>query len=387
MSATLRGSVVMTGEQRTIGVVLGGHLGDSVVYSAVLEPLRERFADAEIVLIARTTTLELFAASPYIDRAVSADELVLGPWFRLPIPGRETFARMTRRLWAPVFEVDTLLFPYLSVTRLQSGLLQVVKHREAIGCVGGAYLGVSPKAWDHRLTRPYRVATDHVREHIFDHLAGLLDWLGCSIDIRGAALNPADWVPTAEVPDARPFGGAGYGMIFPGCSFRGDIKIWPLERYSQMVAILGKDAPDNWMICGKPDELARCRRVAETIMKTGRAKEVLVCCDSSVREVAAAVTQATFAVGADNGGLHLAVAMGIPSVTILSGTVGHLYFPWGDARINRVAEEPMDCWYCRYKCVHPRPLCIESISADTVAEICRFVLAASLSRDRPTPDS
>lgn len=46
----------------------------------------------------------------------------------------------------------------------------------------------------------------------------------------------------------------------------------------------------------------------------------------------------------------------------------------------------MDCWYYRYECVELRPFCIEFISSDTVAKICRSVLAASLTRDRPTLD-
>ena len=98
------------------------------------------------------------------------------------------------------------------------------------------------------------------------------------------------------------------------------------------MAILGKDAPENWIFCGRSEELPQCRRVAETITKTAWAKKVLACCDLSTIEVAAPVLQVTVAVGSDNGRMQLAVAIGIPTVTILNGTVGHLYFPWGTPR-------------------------------------------------------
>ena len=95
-----------------------------------------------------------------------------------------------------------------------------------LGCaLGQGYPGPQGSRALPEFRAEIEVGPDHARERIFDHLTGLLDWLGCSIDIRSATLNPTVWMPATEVPDARLFGGAGYRMIYRRRSFRGELKM------------------------------------------------------------------------------------------------------------------------------------------------------------------
>ncbi|MCH2185912.1 hypothetical protein MK280_08570, partial [Myxococcota bacterium] len=115
--------------------------------------------------------------------------------------------------------------------------------------------------------------------------------------------------------------------------------------------------------------------VAEHIRLNQGLVSVDVECSLSLRGLVSLVAEASFVLGVDNGGLHLAVALDVPSVTIVSGAVGGLYFPWGDPSRHQAATEVLDCWYCDYQCVYDQARCVVEIKAKEVARLADRVLA------------
>ena len=374
----------MPTKRRRIGVVLGGHLGDVILYSAALSPLRSRFAEDEIILIATPEALELFDLTQLVDRAVDAYALIFGPWFRFRIPGWKTLARWTQPIWSPTLRVDKLIFPYQFVSKLQADLLKVIACHEVWGLTGGAYLGVNSTDWDPKMTRSYRLSGPRaIRGHVLEPLRSFLTWLGCSRDELKVPIRPADETDSVFTAGETHFKEQPFGIIFPGCHSDShfnswvDIKVWPIERYAEVIQRLDDQAPQNWMICGRHDEIESCQRVEQTINRALPDVSTQVCCHLTIGQLIENVRRSQFALGVDNGGMHLAIALDIPSVTIVHGAVGHYYFPWGDPKIHRAIFEPMDCWHCGFQCIHPRPLCIESILPESVADLSRSVLAAA----------
>ncbi|MBW2713046.1 MAG: hypothetical protein JRC77_04775, partial [Deltaproteobacteria bacterium] len=98
----------MTSNPKTIGLVLEDHLGDVVLYSSILKPVRQRFPNSKIILIASWAAKELFADSPYVDQVIEEDDLILGPFKRLRVPKQRGLARRTAFLWGPSLRVDLL---------------------------------------------------------------------------------------------------------------------------------------------------------------------------------------------------------------------------------------------------------------------------------------
>ena len=60
------------------------------------------------------------------------------------------------------------------------------------------------------------------------------------------------------------------------------------------------------------------------------------------------------------------MAGGVPAVGILGGYHFGRFYPWGDARIHRVANRFMDCYFCNDACIYGDWRCVSSIEVDTV---------------------
>lgn len=367
------------------GIALVGHLGDVVLYSCVLKPVRELFPNEEIVLIASEPAQQLFARSPYVDRVVHMDAVMFGPWHRLKTPKREGLANRTRRLWAPSLNVDRLILPYHFVMRDHLILINVVARREMIGCVNVPFIGAEySDLWEKSITHPVDISQQDQTNHVLDNIALFLNQIGCSnitpdrlvVEI---ATNETERVSARSI--SKGFGGRPYGMIFPGGSYNRGMKIWPVDRYATVIKNLGRWAPGCWLVCGSVEEQETCESLVERLQSQTPQVQALPVCGVSLPSVAALQKSAQLVLGTDNGGVHMSIACGAPTVSIVGGMLPHRYLPWGDLKIHRTVSYPMDCWGCRYTCTRPSVECIENITPEAVVESCLAVLAV---HDRQT---
>jgi len=368
----------MTSNPKTIGLVLEDHLGDVVLYSSILKPVRQRFPNSKIILIASWAAKELFADSPYVDQVIEEDDLILGPFKRLRVPKQRGLARRTAFLWGPSLRVDLLIFPLYFAQPTSAELQGVIKAREVIGYVGGPYIGINHRLWETNITHPIAIMENYRSKHVFDHIRHFLSEIGCedsqTSDLKiEIELKESDYQGLA--PLIASFEGEPYGVILPGCGFRPWIKEWPQERYAEVMRLLGDAGPRCWLICGAGNELQACQDVAQSLEDNCPDLRTSISCGPPLSRFAAALKEATLTIGCDNGGMHMAVALDTPTVTIVSGTIGERYFPWGNPERHRVATHPMDCWGCDYQCVHELPFCVRNITPHQVAENCKAILS------------
>lgn len=79
------------------------------------------------------------------------------------------------------------------------------------------------------------------------------------------------------------------------------------------------------------------------------------------------ISQASLVLAPDSAPAHLAVAMGKPGVFVLGGGHHGMFAPWWRSRAQTWLTHPMDCFQCRWNCIHPEPRCISHIPPDEVA--------------------
>lgn len=79
------------------------------------------------------------------------------------------------------------------------------------------------------------------------------------------------------------------------------------------------------------------------------------------------ISQAGLVLAPDSAPAHLAVAMDKPGVFLLGGGHHGMFAPWWRSRFQTWLTHPMDCFQCRWNCIHPEPRCISHISPDEVA--------------------
>ncbi|MAJ61481.1 MAG: hypothetical protein CBC48_16955 [bacterium TMED88] len=367
-------NVLKKGQRRT-AVVLGGNLGDAVIYSTALQPIRQAFPDDELTLIARPEFFDLFGSLEFIDRTLSAHRVIRGPWLRARVPARRHLARWTRRIWSKRYAFDRLVFLNQFVSPLELELADVIQAEEVWGFTGGSYLGAPPSDWDSRLTHPLSLSNrDRRGEHLLVPLGEFLTRLGFQGPWNSTQPLEALGSHFPAKKGSRGISKDGLGVIFPGCSYRSDIKLWPSTRYAEAIEAMGVAAPKRWIVCGQSDEAELCHDVAEHIVLKKGLASVDVECGLGLKDLVSLLAEASFSLGVDNGGLHLAVALGVPSVTIVSGAVGGLYFPWGDPSRHQAVTEVLDCWYCNYQCVYDQARCVVDIQAKRVAQLADRVL-------------
>lgn len=363
-------------EHRTIGIVLAGNLGDVLLWSAVIKPLKERFENSRIILIGSAATLELLRTSPVIDEFVLASEIHLWPWGHHRIPGKRLIGKWRRKLKSARFSVDLLIFPTHVVGQAEADLLEAVECKASYGIIHGLYLGVRRTEWDLRLTQGHSIATrTHDERHILKDVQSFLEWLGCREEYEPQPHLRIDRARSKKISDETGLTrGIPFGILFPGCRYLPRIKTWSAENWSIAFRDLQGILPQHWLILAHAAEMDFCRTVERAIGKSAPEFKTLVYSARDLSTLADVVDGAQIAMGIDNGGMHLSVAMNIPSVTILSGAMGHRYFPWGPPDRHRVVSHPMDCWHCNYNCIHERPLCVESISTQQVVETTQSLL-------------
>lgn len=159
-----------------------------------------------------------------------------------------------------------------------------------------------------------------------------------------------------------------YFVLFPGASWSG--KRWPADKFADLARLIyglyGKQA----VLCGSPADIDLCNKVVE--------RANVPCVDvsgkTSLMQLAEIIRGALFLVSNDTSAVHIATAVGTPSVCILGG--GHFgrFLPYPSELTGTkpvVAAQPMDCFNCNWRCVYsykadsPVP-CIEQISVELV---------------------
>lgn len=149
-------------------------------------------------------------------------------------------------------------------------------------------------------------------QHVIDHYLGLLRPLG----IRHAAVQfrlheRADDARTVdEFLRAHQIGPGRFALLNPGAGWPS--KIWPAERYGELARWFYREfALPSVAVWGTPSE----RPLAERIVATSAGKARLAP-PTSILELAALCRRAALFVGSDTGPMHLAVAVGTPTISL-----------------------------------------------------------------------
>jgi len=202
-----------------------------------------------------------------------------------------------------------------------------------------------------------------------------------ALALPARATPPKNWplpelrVPSNEVAGWRErIGLAGDGRpivaLAPGAV--GPSKRWPGASYADLARRLISQGNDVWVL-GSPAEAPLVR-----IIQHG-APQVRDLTGSDLRNAILALAAADVAVSNDSGLLHVAAAIGTPTIGIFGPTS-----PWHWAPLNPIAAavqqtvEPLPCQPChKPTCRMRHHRCMRDISAEQVLAITKAALADS----------
>ncbi len=152
-------------------------------------------------------------------------------------------------------------------------------------------------------------------------------------------------------------------------------KDWGRENWQALLSRLAGEKPGRGLILlGAPEEHEASAFAAARWMRQGGAAVVNLCGKLTPRESAAAIEWAQLFVGHDSGPMHLAAAVGTPSVAIFAArNIPRQWFPFGSR--NAVVYHRVDCWGCGLEtCIEQGKKCLVSITVDDVMEKIRTLI-------------
>ncbi|MEA3057358.1 MAG: heptosyltransferase [Sphingomonadales bacterium] len=329
-------------------------IGDFVRCHSVVGLLRQRFPGRPVDMLANTTVAPLVDYMPGVRKAVVVDlpRKRLPPLLYYRLAGRLRSERYGQVLVMPR-TWKAALAPFLAGIPLRTGF------------AGEARFGlINDMRWGERAL-----------PRMVDRCAVLA--LPKGHDLPPAWPQPELAVTTLEVSRWRErLGVAGdrspIVALAPGAV--GPAKRWPMESYAELARCLAAEGARVWVLGGpgERDIAAQIVAAAPTAVRdlTG----------SDLRNAVLAVAAADLAVSNDSGLLHVAAALGRPTIGIFGPTS-----PWHWAPLNPLADVieiagELPCRPChKPRCRLGHHQCMRDIAVERLMQAVRGVLSGSRS--------
>ena len=278
-------------------------IGDAVLSTAVVGPLRRRFPDARIAFLVGRRAFDLLYGDPQIDQALVYDN-------RGEHAGWQGKARLIKTLRRERFEL-------------------VIDLRDSIWSrfVGGQHWGMQLRGKEiHAVTRYLDVLQRH------------------GIDTDGA--QPRLQFTDSELAKRNQFlmdngidGARVLIGIHPGGNWR--YKLWQPENFAQLADTLREKWNAQILLFAGPDECPLQERVA-ALMRW----EPVIIKERDLRQVAALIEACDIYIGNDTGPMHIAAAVGTSVVALFGATNHHRSGPYGEGHIVVQSGLELGCNPC-----------------------------------------
>ncbi len=256
-------------------VIKHGALGDIVLAFAAFAAIRAAHVGDEIMVLTTAPFAGLLGASPWFDQ-VGVDKRP-DAW---DVPGVLALRRKLRG-FDMVYDLQT--------SARSSRYFALAGKPRWSGIAKGCAL---PHANPRRDTM-------HTRERLAEQLAG-----------AGIARLPAPDVGWLRADVSKFRLPARYAILVPGASPHRPEKRWPDQKFGGLAAQLPMPA----VVVGGAAESGLAG-----VIKTFASKTVDLTGQTTLLELAAVIGGAAMAVGNDTGPMHLAAALGVPSLVLFSG--------------------------------------------------------------------
>ena len=330
-------------------------LGDAVMSIPALRAIRAVFPEWRITVLARPWVADLYAREEFCDRIVRYDRNgdhggLGGKW------------RLAAELRGDQYDCAILLQNAFDAALL--AWLARIPRRIGYARDGRGFLLTDAVS----LPGPNDIPK-HQRFYYLELLrrAGLIRQLPESADIRLAGASRAatagrDQWRQRGLPANRWIG------VSPGAAF-GGAKRWLPERFAEAASRLSSDLDADVAVFGSAAEAELCRLVAGQV---GPRAHNLAGRTTLAEFIDLAATCSLYLTN-DSGPMHVATALGVPTIAVFGATDDHATGPSGSWA--RVVRQPVDCSPCLLRECPIDHRCMTRVDTARVVEMARAVLS------------
>jgi heptosyltransferase-2 len=315
-------------------------VGDAVLAVPAMKAIRARFPEAEITLLVRPWVAGLFSSAPYVDKVWSESKpSSLQNWFRI---AREIRQRQ--------FDL-ALLLP----NSFESALMMFM---------GGVPRRVGYATDGRRCMLTTAVTRVPEPRHQIDYyldlakaLAAVTDRPSINIEATVSERDSARELLAAEgIPRTAPF-----LVLNPGAAY-GSAKRWRQDRFANVADNLASELRLYVAIIGSESE----RVIADQVCERMATRTSILNGKTSLGTLIGVLAESSLMITNDSGPMHIAAALGTPTVAIFGPTDETNTGPCGPR--TRIVKHAVECSPCLLR---DCPIDHRCMNAVTVDEVCR----------------
>lgn len=317
-----------------VAIVRFSSLGDIVLTTPILTSIKKQFPGAEIVYVTKKHFADILRGDPRIDMFIELD-------------------------------ASTTVFSLLSKLRAHKV--------DAILDLHGKWRGLAAR-WSHPLTpsallpKPSRIEQFLVRRGLktfrpkhsiverYFQAADKLFQVRLSREALSLHVTQKARDDLFQVLSITPATLQNSVLIAPGAQW--ETKRWPIERHIEVARVL-RDKGIHVVACGSPTE-------AQLLQLLAKEADVEVLPQVGLDLLPALIASVRAFIGHDSGPMHIARALGTPTLAIFGSTPSSQFEFTG----HQLVENPQRCspchFYGRKSCPQKHFACMESIEADQV---------------------
>ncbi len=368
------------GEARRVLLLRPDHLGDVLLTSPAVSLLEAALPDVELTYLVGPWGAEVARRGPLGDRV----EILAFPGFeRRP---KESLMAPYRLLWREASRLRARRYAAAVVFRPDHWWGALLALAAGIPVRIGFQTPETQPLLSHAFPRRSDL---HAAEQSLE-LARLAASLLGGRPARQARpstrfdLSNDDRARARNLLDRAGLGGRPIVAIHPSAG--APLKSWPVERWAALADRLGAEGADV-LLSGGPEDGDLLRAVAER----SRARPSIAC-GQPVATTAAVLARCSVAVGPDNGPLHLAAAMGTPTVRLYGPAPPTVYGPWPADDAQRVLiTDTLACVPCANLVSPPcgareMPPCMLALTVEEVAANVKALLPIQSADRLPSRD-
>ncbi len=312
-----------------------------------LRAVRERFSGARITVLAKPWVAALYEGERAIDGVIPL-EGAAGP--------RDWLVkwRLAQRLRRERFDLAVLFpnsFESAVVVRL-AGIHQII---------GYARDGRGPLL-SHAIPIPAKGEIPRHERFYYLEMLRRAGWIECLPDVPEIRL---DGVSEAQHRGEELFARFGVRLpaigVSPGAAY-GSAKQWLPERFAQAASRLAEEIGGSVAVFGSAAEKALCGAVAKAASAAGARS---FAGQTTLREFIDMTAACRLFLTNDSGAMHIASALGVPSVTVFGPTDESATGPLGASAV--LVREAVECAPCLLRECPIDHRCMTRVGADRVA--------------------
>ncbi len=332
-------------------------VGDAVMSLPALRAIRAVFPQAHLAVLARPWVAELYR------RERAADELILD--------GARAGARDWAGKWRTARELGRRGFDCAIILPNSFESALVVRLAGIRRRIGYRRDGRGPLL-THGMPPPQRGEIPAHEAYYYLELlrrAGILD-----------SLPEVETIELDQAADARRAGRERFAAlelegevigVSPGAAF-GPAKRWLPERFAEAAGIVAGERGAAIALFGSTAERELCEQVAGSIRSMGR-RALNLAGQTTLGEFIELAAACALFLTNDSGAMHVASALGVPTVAVFGPTDPWATGPKGPC--VRLVREPLDCSPCKLRVCPIDHRCMRRISAEAVARAALELLA------------